>query len=80
MHRWQIRTSMNSPEDEATARRWRRSVCVFYGLVSLVLLTVWGLQQFASRIFAREPHVAGSPASKSASTASPITDQFHRTD
>jgi hypothetical protein len=48
-----------SPEDAATYRQWRRAVCIFYAVICLFLVAVWGSQQFAKR--ADDAQFASSP-------------------
>jgi hypothetical protein len=59
MNRSQLRGPVRSPDDEATVKRWRRAVCVFYGGISLVLLAAWGGQQLVGHAYRHEAQAAG---------------------
>ena len=48
MNRSKMRGLVHSPDDEATVRRWRRAVCVFYGFIGLVLVAAWGVYRLVN--------------------------------
>jgi hypothetical protein len=67
MDHLQARSLVRTPEDEATIKRWRLAVCVFYGVISLVLVAACGLLQFVNRVYSHDAQIAGSPRPTSAS-------------
>jgi len=44
----QMREMLRSPGDEATMKRWRRFVCIFYGVISFALVAAAGVQHFVN--------------------------------
>jgi hypothetical protein len=50
---------IESPEDAATYRQWRRAVCIFYAVVCLFLVAAWGSLQFVKH--GDEAQFASSP-------------------
>jgi hypothetical protein len=49
---------IHSPEDAATLREWRRAVCLFYAVFTLILVAVSAVQQLGKR--EDEAQIAGS--------------------
>jgi len=48
MNRSKTRGLVYSSDDEATVRRRRRAVCVFYGFIGLVLVAAWGVHRLVN--------------------------------
>ncbi len=67
----QMSGAIHSPDDEATIRRWRCLVCVFYGVISLALVAVGGAQQFVNHRYGDKARIAGSLMPTSASRVLP---------
>jgi hypothetical protein len=44
----QMRETLRSPGDEATMKRWRRFVCICYGLISFALVAAASVEHFVN--------------------------------
>jgi len=63
----QMNGAIHSPDDEATIKRWRWLVCVFYGVISLALVAAGGVQRFVDHRHGDKARMAGSLMPTSAS-------------
>jgi len=75
MNPLQMRSATYSPDDEATIKRWRRLVCVFYGAISLALVAAEGGQQFVNHRYGGQARIAGSSAPILTSRIQPNRDK-----
>ncbi len=71
----QMKTAIHSPDDEATIKRWRRLVCVFYGIISLALVAAAGVQQFVNHRYGDEARMASSSMPTAANRVLPNQDK-----
>lgn len=57
----QLRRGICSAEDEATFKRWRRAMFIFYGVTAIVLFAAWGARQLTNYADTNEAQIVASP-------------------
>jgi hypothetical protein len=62
----QMHETIRSPDDEATIKRWRRLVCIFYGVTGFALVAAASVQHFVNQRIGHEAWIARSSMPTSA--------------